>query len=178
MNLSELIKDSHELAVEKGWWSLPNDTVESKLLMIHCEISEAAECYRNGEMTIYYDAPPLENTPVEYGMLRAKPLGFPIEVADIAIRCADLLGHFLEAPAYQSAHDFRLYDEALPRGTSVVNLLLEMHECLDYSEGSIIDTIELCRSVALKVGFDLDEAIRIKQQYNRTRPHRHGDKLI
>jgi len=172
VNLTQLIKDSHKLAVEKGWWSLPEDTAESKLLMIHGKISEAAECYRNGEMETHFKmpAPPLDEYEDTSGR---KPLGFPIAVADIAIGCADLLGD-LGCSGLDSRGTSLLYDEATPdEYTSVVQLLLETHDGANLYEDSIVETIEMCRRLALKVGFDLDEAIRIKLAYDRIQPGMH-----
>lgn len=67
------VQDCHELAVEKGWWSEPEDTVLTKLLLIHSEVSEAVEAYREGSET-----------------------GFREELADVAIRLFDLWGAGLE----------------------------------------------------------------------------------
>lgn len=79
--LTELVKESHERAVRKGWW--PKDepvNVPEKLALIHSEVSEALECFRDGE-------------PVFFVGGGGKPLGFGIELADVVIRVADLCGH-------------------------------------------------------------------------------------
>jgi NTP pyrophosphatase (non-canonical NTP hydrolase) len=81
MTINELIRDAHERAVRKGWW--PEGTpvnVPEKLCLIHSEISEALECYRDLEPNVFLS----EN---------GKPEGFAIELADAVIRIADLCGH-------------------------------------------------------------------------------------
>lgn len=123
MTIAELIKDAHERAKRKGWWDrqaekcdceehrgeLDRDEVEAtipeKLALIHSEVSEALEAYRDGELGTLLD--------------NGKPEGFAVELADVVIRIADLCG---------------------------------------------------------ALGIDLEEAIKLKSQYNETRAHRHGGK--
>lgn len=111
MTIDELCKEAHETAKSKGWWESDRPVMEQLMLFV-TEVAEAAEEYRNGKplTEIYYD--PNSDTP-------CKPLGFPIELADILIRVGDT--------------------------------------CARY-------------------GIDLESALRIKMDYNRTRPHRHGGK--
>lgn len=46
--IAELIREAHVTAVDKGWWETPRPILELICLM-HCELSEAAEAYRNKE---------------------------------------------------------------------------------------------------------------------------------
>lgn len=92
MTIDEMVKAAHENSKAKGWWD--NCCVESgellldcvkvlvpeKLCLIHSEVSEALEDYREGAMMCM--------TSLETG----KPTGFPSELADILIRVADLAG--------------------------------------------------------------------------------------
>ena len=64
----------HATAVAKGWWDEPRSIAEI-LSNIHAEVSEAWECYRDGEM----------RTSLKDG----KPEGFGVEMADIVIRVVD-----------------------------------------------------------------------------------------
>lgn len=115
----------HQNAVKHGWWddqkvdyrfsddlspSKVETTVPEKLMLIVTETAEAMEEYRNPDVDI---------RKVYYEPGSAKPLGFPVELADAVIRAYDLAG---------------------------------------------------------ALGFDLDDVIDLKHDYNKTRPHRHGGK--
>lgn len=75
MTIKELQMAVHECAVEHGWWE-EDRSVPECLALIHSEISEALEDYRNGAMDVTYEG--------------EKPVGFPVELADSVIRITDL----------------------------------------------------------------------------------------
>lgn len=76
MNINDLCKESHDRARRKGFYDEP-PSIDTQLCRIHCEVSEAAEAYRDDQM---------ETTLSEKG----KPEGFAVELADIVIRACDL----------------------------------------------------------------------------------------
>lgn len=86
LNVKQLVKQSYELAREKGWWRRgelgEHPNIPEKLALIHSEISEALEDYRQGYTLdkVTYD-------------VDGKPCGFGIELADAVIRIADLCGY-------------------------------------------------------------------------------------
>lgn len=78
MNLNEWAEEVHYLADINGWWEgAATGIIPEKLALIHSEVSEALEEYRNGNMEIYH---------AESG----KPEGFGVELADAIIRILDL----------------------------------------------------------------------------------------
>ena len=91
--LTKLAHAAHANSMDKGFWDdqklavnatrLDRErvqrTIPEKLALIHSEVSEALEDYRDGVMITTVDA-------------KGKPVGFPSELADIVIRICDLAG--------------------------------------------------------------------------------------
>lgn len=93
MDLNDLRDEVHKLAVEKGWWDGVNSPIEAmrlipeKIALIHSELSEALEEYRNSQ---YGPADSLPGRGFYYS--NGKPEGFSVELADAIIRILDLCG--------------------------------------------------------------------------------------
>jgi NTP pyrophosphatase (non-canonical NTP hydrolase) len=79
-SISHLQAVAHKIAIEHGWHDRPRGVPEC-LALIHSEVSEALEEFRNGRDLI-------ETRVSDTG----KPEGFPVEIADVVIRCFDLAG--------------------------------------------------------------------------------------
>lgn len=79
--INEVAKAIHENAVEHGWWDEKRGFPEI-VALIHSELSEALEEYRNRrtETEIYFGD-------------GGKPEGIPIELADAIIRILDFCGY-------------------------------------------------------------------------------------
>lgn len=90
MDIKQLCKDAHEIALEKGWYDPPKSFGEM-ILMCHTELSEAVEDYRGMGLEKYYGEPlPYRDG----GNGIPKPCGVPIELADLIIRVADMCEHY------------------------------------------------------------------------------------
>lgn len=77
MTIRELQEQAHATAKEKGWHDKPRDFADF-IANVHAELSEAWEDYRNGL--------PVNDRDVTAS---GKPIGIPIELADIFIRIAE-----------------------------------------------------------------------------------------
>lgn len=86
VTIQELVERAHKTAKEKGWWEGGRDLGEV-LANVYAEVTEAWEEYRHGA-----DLTEIRFERGEHGGL--KPEGFPVELADILIRVADLAGAY------------------------------------------------------------------------------------
>lgn len=162
MTLKQLQTDAHRIAVDKGWWDPPpsDDAVWCNFL---AEVSEAWEEYRAGW--------PLADIRVVGG----KPEGFFVELADLVIRIAD----------YVEAKGWEIGAEAVPATGSVATVCMCITEHLmlaDREEDSdkltgLAFALGNCFALAKRHGVNLRDVVRLKMDYNRTRPHRHGGKI-
>lgn len=83
MTISELVKQAHENATDKGWYDEPK-TFGELIALCHSELSEALEDYRQGKGI----------GAVRFSGADEKPEGIPIELADVVIRVADMCGYY------------------------------------------------------------------------------------
>lgn len=107
MDIPTLQTEAYNTAVSKGWWEEKRTPLELLMLVV-TELTEAAECHRNNEPMLSFEAD-------------GKPVGFASELADVVIRVADIAGGY---------------------------------------------------------GIDLNDVIEKKLAYNKTRPYKHGGKLL
>lgn len=187
--------------------------VPVKLLLTHSEIAEATEEYRltdekrGGKLgAVLYDCAGMPASeyhcqrdeakagdcpafPWAKGTKSAsihKPVGFVVELADAAIRIADLVGALLIEPAVVA--EYTGISETGEGIGDVVSALLALHELVvlaaDYWWQEEYDAFARnlgglifgAKNLAGFVGGDLAAACEIKAAYNRTRSFRHGGK--
>lgn len=109
MKLKEIMVNAEKNATAKGFYDGPGKSVGDDIALMHSELSEALEEFRNNH--------PVTEMRIENG----KPEGVPAELADVIIRVCEFCQH---------------------------------------------------------QGIDLEDAVKVKMEYNATRPYKHGGKKI
>lgn len=126
---------------------------------------------------------------------------FQDEIADVAIRALDLAGYleidfngviFEDIPTYQT----RLIGEDYPSVLALLTSYISDYTHLPNSDDRLLSWFEFkvrhrptgrkfvsnilswCKTVARKFDFDLMQHIELKLAYNKTRPFRHGNKVV
>lgn len=79
--LPALVIEAHSNALKKGFW-INKPTFGDSIALIHSELSEALEDFRDGKE--------INKLEYKYG----KPVGIPSELADVIIRVCDLAGRY------------------------------------------------------------------------------------
>lgn len=228
MKISDIIREAHATAVEKGWHERPVlrpngdidprgevdvDRLGSLLLLIHSEIGEAWECLQNASVPWEWQDPEAmtreEWRALPQGQRFGKPtIGFRLvlslrpdgkpeglisELADVVVRIADLAGalestrpsKWLDADddvlLSQLTSELKSTDqEAFNTMRSIVDQATENLRIgnVDGMLGELGVLLAECQRMADFFGLDLSDAVRVKMDFNRSRPHRHGGKAL
>lgn len=165
MDINKLAHDCHETAVEKGWWIEGQKRDDAELIcLFHSEVSEVFEEYRKGKGLdeVYYNEDSL------------KPEGIPIEFADLLIRILDYCGA-------NKIYKLNWGEVGFAKQITLPEFCAYLHQSISdmfpiitpYFLGKIIDSVlEFCEIKKINI----EERIQLKMTYNKTRPHRHGNK--
>lgn len=205
MNWNEFAKEVHQVVVDHGFWEKP-PSFTAQVVMFHSELSEAVEELRLGRPMFYYpcnagglcddDLPQKERTVCgtriidpenPEGPCKAmskKPCGVAVELADCILRILDTLADAgmdidaeigfglvftdtIQTIAKCHHHISAAYVEA----TGVNKDIKRAHICL-------LMCVETIMAWADENDVDMEAILRDKHEYNKTRPYRHGGKLM
>ncbi len=94
IRLNAAAREIHQNAVNHGWWDDTRSFPEI-LALVHSELSEALEEYRDGRPMVYADNLDTLTRVTDPQAFRPtdKPEGIAIELADAVIRILDYCGH-------------------------------------------------------------------------------------
>ncbi len=164
---AELQDEINQINVSHGWHETSRTRREGNAL-IHSEISEALEAYRQWGLEDQTGPTP------EVGAL-PKPEGVGSEFADVFIRVLDELDR-RGIRAGTPEHGDLAVARVLHYGRSFGDDIDVLHFVL--ATGPLTDILAHLVVLARKYGLDLLAEVRRKVAYNHTRPHRHGGKRL
>lgn len=185
MKINELCKEIHKNAVEHGWWEEGRSFGEI-IALCHSELSEALEEYRTNidSQTIYSRDDTGRMFTYKYYLAHVtnpKPEGIPIELADCIIRVLDYCGY--AGIDIESAMENQLpskYYGDFTEFITVCHFCLSrayyQHQCFGDGVQWLAIILKTIQQYCKAENIDLKEAIRIKMEYNKTRPYKHGGK--
>lgn len=156
MNLNEISLEAFKTATEHGFWTGPEqDNIPTKIALIHEEVSEALKAFRIGDMELHYvykSGPKTELVDLQLnseGTTYIRPYGKDSEWHEVE-----------RGMEHETMLD--LDYEAKPEGFGV----------------ELADAIIRIADLARRHDIDLDGLVRLKMDYNKTRPHMHGGRKV
>lgn len=198
-NLTELSKKVYQLQIDKGWCK-PNEKrdIETLKILILSEAFEAFEAYRknvyspsSSSLIPLYSS--IDTWGSSHNVIFKEQVKdtFEDEIADVAIRALDLAG-YLELdfgdytlntlPVYYKLEgDKDQYTKALKvLGNLTLPDTKSKYIWGNYSPSLnlVFNILQWCKEVAYVFNFDLMQHIELKLAYNKTRPFRHGNKVV
>jgi len=195
--LIDYIKEVHNIAKSKGWWEKPIK-IEDLILLSNCELCEAVEELRKDHSPnhVYYSG----KMEPDGTVTNNKPEGFPIEISDMMIRVFDYLGYICEIKGAYNWNEIYFYsfDEIIENNfEETFKKVLDIYTLDERYHGDInqklyylgkelfkvekyqdlIKVIILILNLDYRFTLDLEGAMKIKIEFNRTRPYRHGKRF-
>lgn len=186
MNISALIADIHQTALEHGWWADGRDARET-VALFHSELSEALEEARKG-MPMMYSNPEKPE----------KMEGVAVELIDCVIRIMDFMGHYdIPYVAKSQRPVYEAQNEPLPIFVCKLHAIIssvfgpafadstDVGINIDNGDVSGIFDIGWCFSNVIDMifkwlryhGISPESVLQEKAEYNKTRPYKHGKKF-
>ncbi len=192
MITNELAEEIHLNAVAHGWWDEPR-TFGDIIALCHSELSEALEEFRDSKPNLYYNCmgfgenrgmairdidcyvDEIQCITTDCTWCDKKPEGVAVELADCAIRILDAFGmRGIEV------NIITIYDRV---AKTFGDFITECHCALSFAYqlqnyAYLNDCLSWIYKWAEENNVDMDEIIRIKHEFNKTRPFRHGGKAL
>lgn len=179
VDLNKLAAELHAAAVKKGFWDVEEAEIKH-IAKMHSELSEALQEDRCGRPMLYVDdIEAMERITDPTVFDGRKPEGVAAELADFVMMVLDWAA---ASGDILLDTDATFHRDATISALSLPELVCNMHEMLalvDYvtmvPEGFMRTSIPYMISEWLEArGIDLWQIIRLKMEYNKSRPKLHG----
>lgn len=169
MNISDLIKESHDTAVEKGWWA-------DEVLEIRC-----ASCNGTGEASGFFSDIPFGDCSKCTGLgytTRTVERSFGDQIALMHSELSEALEEFRKGEKFT---DIYVKPDGVERKVYFDEGMAFEYWKDEKPEGIAVELADVLIRIADTCGrynIPLEEALKLKLTYNKTRPHRHGGKKL
>ena len=178
--VNEVVKMVNDNARKHGWWETDKPFYEI-VALIHSELSEALEEYRNHHAMVWYDEEK-----------HHKPEGIATELIDAVIRIFDWIGQ-----ENGKIEEDLTIDELIRQGEESEKnmesfkkmtcpaIVAQTHLMVSraYDADSVGAALGILALTSAKImlwircqGIDPEALLLVKHEYNLTRPYRHGNK--
>lgn len=189
MNWNEFAKEVHQVAVEHGWYDRKPSFAEMAV-NFHAELSEAVEEYRKGSPMVYCDGMGTDCVGFCSGVeCLKKKSGRKLE--GVAVELADCILRILDTLAEAGVDIERVITYPIV-GADIITTIARCHQEISDAytifasrytkeEGAyqcLIRCIGDIMGWAKGNGVDMEAILRAKHEHNKTRPYRHGGKVM
>ena len=206
IDLNEFAKEVHANAVAHGWYDNGERSEAEIFANIHSEWSEAFDAYAHGLPWYYHHCgDPATKDEICEGfsdcysrkigwdgdhcfMRNKKPEGIAVELIDGVIRILDFVGY--QNSKIPEKHRIKVELSEKPQDTDFCRLICLLHlntaDAMVYARRFELKTlgmyicgiIESAFAMVEKMGLDPEAIMLEKHEYNKTRPYRHGGKVV
>lgn len=169
--INELIQQAHNNAVTKGFWEGRETNFNHFAGLIITELAEIVEADRKG-IVLNLDCPTSEYLT----RMKEQKGSVQEEMADVVIRCMDLMGGMKETFIYP--HSIESLQTVVVKGTMAeVVFTISALLTTELHRGGISQVVTAMFLIAeLLYPFDLLAMVTAKMQYNTSRPPLHNKK--
>jgi NTP pyrophosphatase (non-canonical NTP hydrolase) len=183
-SLAELTAEIRENNISHGWRPAeggPGDnTFGDYLALLHSEVSEALEAYRDHKLA---DATFNQDWHGDPRVTPVKPEGVGSELADVLIRLLDMCDVFginlREMPVHDcDASGMESFGDHLAWLHYLIANMIETEDDGGSADYRASEVLQAVRVVADRSGIDLSAEVDRKIAYNRTREFRHGGRHL
>lgn len=187
--MNQLIEEIHQTAKEKGWWetfengqTIDKPSDELRMLVVS-EIAEATEAVRDNQPPVWAIEKDRQGFPIGritslelIAEAHLKPEGEAVELADAVIRICDIFGARKWNLSSHLDDHVGLYpaNSALGHHMQFVEFVVKAKGADE--EKNLGRVVVLIKDYFESRGWDLEKVMRLKMDYNKTRPFRHGNK--
>jgi NTP pyrophosphatase (non-canonical NTP hydrolase) len=189
MNIKELSKKAHEAAVKKGFYDNPDRELSEIIALINSELYEALEAHRKGKLANTKEftqcfhlslsgAETEKEAQKKWNRVFEDLIKDSLEdeIADTFIRLFDMIG-YLNIDTNLLSTDIGNYSTNNSVSHYIIGancFLCEYYRCPDVY--NIQQFINMLMLLCKKENIDIEKFIKLKMQYNETRPYKHGKK--